>query len=71
MTVDFARWLDEERAREADARARGGRVVRPSLELPASLVARVDRVAAVSQMSRHALVAAAVESWLASWRRRP
>lgn len=71
MTVDFARWLAEEQAREADARARADRLVRPSLELPASLVARVDRVAAVSGMTRHELVAAALGFYLASWRQRP
>ncbi len=61
-------WAREERERQAHAMTRQPRIVRASLNLPAPLVASVDRVAAVSGMSRHDFVAAAVTHYLAHWR---
>ena len=62
MTVDFAEWAEQERRQPKP------RLVRPSLELDAALVARVDRVARIQGLSRHELVAHILDRWLASWR---
>lgn len=60
--IDFAQWLADERRTPAP------RIIRPSIELPAALMQRVDRVARVSGMTRSQLVAHILDRWLASWR---
>jgi hypothetical protein len=64
MTIDYAQWAAEERARAGRA---AGRMVRPSLDLPAELVERIDRVAAVQGCTRHELVAWWLDHMLRSW----
>lgn len=66
-TLPWDQWLDEERARQQPA----SRTVRPSLELPVDLIARVDRIASVQGVSRHELVTLILTGWLASWRPMP
>lgn len=62
--LPWVRWLAEEKARPRPAT----RKVRPSIELDADLLARVDRVAAASGVSRHELVTFVLDRFLASWR---
>lgn len=61
------RWLAEELARPRPKQ----RKVRPSIELDADLVDRIDSVAAWSGCTRHELVSVILTHWLASWRRAP
>lgn len=62
-------WWREEQARAA---SRGpAPVKRRSVELDDERIRRVDRIAAVQGIDRHALIALALDHYCAAWRRLP
>lgn len=61
-------WAREERDRAAHQRAHTERLIRPSIDLPADLIARTDRVAAMYGMTRSQYVTAALVHYQAHWR---
>lgn len=66
--LPWVTWAAQEADRSAWQRQHAERMIRPSIELPADLVARCDRIAAVQGMTRGEYITAALVHYQAHWR---